>query len=158
MVESSLLRMRKPCFFVSSSKGGSVFSSSSFSSSSVSFSPSSPSSPVSVSVPSSEPLLFTAWERSDKRLTVNKRLCHKKKNTRWTFKFWCVHSTFLSSLTSLEMTVHMSWQPGNSNVVTTWGRMLLWEQNGNKAKCISRLFGVLFKPHNMMLLQTTKVW
>lgn len=62
MVESSLLRMRKPCFFASSSRGESVFSSS-FSTSSLSFSfstrsTSSSTPSVSFFAPSSDSSLF----------------------------------------------------------------------------------------------------
>lgn len=124
MVESSLLRMRKPCFFVSSSRGGSVsaFCSSFFSSSlsssscSFSFSPSSPSSPVSVSPPSSDSSVLAAYQKEP----VNHDTAGgtRRRSTG-------ENLTFLSSLASLEITVHMSWQPGNSKVVTTCGLMLL---------------------------------
>lgn len=121
MVDSSRLRMRKPCLFGSSSAGDSAFSSPSFCFSSFSFSPSSPSSPVSA--PSSDSLLFSACRQKRQHLRLGQGGAlkkKKKKRKQMQHKF----GTFLSSLTSLEMTVHMSWQPGNSNVVTTWGRML----------------------------------
>lgn len=75
MVESSLLRMRKPCFFVSSSEVGSGFSFPSFSVSSGSFFPGSPSSSLSVSATSSESLqLFAACEKKSENCKMTKKI------------------------------------------------------------------------------------
>lgn len=111
IVESSLLRMRKPCLFLSSSTVGSCFSSSGLS--------------LSPSAGDCRHGEFQSKAVKVKQLNKN-TICDLSNRRHKQSERWLQQITF-SGFSSQYMTVHMSWHPGSSNVVTTCGLMLFYK-------------------------------